>query len=256
MENWRDKKISLILPTYNERESIRKVIDQFNELGIFNEIIVINNNAAEGTSEEIAKTRAVEVHEKKQGYGAAILRGFYEANGDLVTVCEPDATFIEKDIFKLLAYSDSFDVVYGSRTMNDMIWDGANMGWFLRFGNWSVAKLMQVLFNSCSLTDVGCTYRIVHREPMLKILDKAQVSSNFFGPEMMLLSILMKMKIIQIPVNYKDRIGKSSVTGSLKKTIILGIQMIILIISTRLLSLNISSYIDNKIGIYKKNNFI
>ena len=111
---------------------------------------------------------------------------------------------------------------------------------------------MQVLFNSCSLTDVGCTYRIVHREPMLKILDKAQVSSNFFGPEMMLLSILMKMKIIQIPVNYKDRIGKSSVTGSLKKTIILGIQMIVLIISTRLLSLNISSYIDNKIGIYQK----
>ncbi len=52
MENWRDKKISLILPTYNERESIRKVIDQFNELGIFHEIIVINNNAAEGTSEK------------------------------------------------------------------------------------------------------------------------------------------------------------------------------------------------------------
>ena len=45
-------------------------------------------------------------------------------------VCEPDDTFVEEDIYKLLAYSDSFDVVYGSRTMNDMIWDGANMGWF------------------------------------------------------------------------------------------------------------------------------
>ena len=58
--------------------------------------------------------------------------------------------------------------------MNDMIWDGANMGWFLRFGNWSVAKLLQILFNTCSLTDVGCTYRLVKRRSMLKILKKSK----------------------------------------------------------------------------------
>ena len=145
MEAWKSKKISLILPTYNERESIKKVINKFSGLKIFFEIIVINNNATTGTSDEIAQTNAVEIHEKKQGYVSAILRGFYESKGDLIVVCEPDDTFVEEDIYKLLAYSDSFDVVYGSRTMNDMIWDGANMGWFLRFGNWSVAKLMQIL---------------------------------------------------------------------------------------------------------------
>ena len=76
-ENWRNKKISLILPTYNERESIREVIDRFNELGIFHEIIVVNNNASPGTSEEVAKTDAIEVFEEHQGYGgAAILWGF------------------------------------------------------------------------------------------------------------------------------------------------------------------------------------
>ena len=101
-ENWRNKKISLILPTYNERESIREVIDRFNEFGIFHEIIVVNNNASPGTSEEVAKTDAIEVFEKYQGYGAAILRGFLVAQGDLVGVCEPDNTFVEKDIFKLL----------------------------------------------------------------------------------------------------------------------------------------------------------
>ena len=249
-ENWRNKKISLILPTYNERDSIRQVIDQFNALGIFHEIIVVNNNAAHGTSGEVAKTQAIEVCEKVQGYGAAILRGFLEANGDLVAVCEPDATFVEKDIFKLLAYADSFDVVYGSRTMNDLIWDGANMGWFLRFGNWSVAKLMQVLFNTCSLTDVGCTFRLIHRMPMLRILEKAQVTSNFFGPEMMLLSILMKMKVVQIPVNYKDRVGTSSVTGSMRKALILGIQMIWLILSTRALSWNSRSFLSGKAGVF------
>jgi glycosyltransferase involved in cell wall biosynthesis len=254
METWRGKKISLILPTYNERDSIRKVIESFSKLNIIDEIIVINNNATEGTTEEIAKTKAKEIHEIKQGYGAAILRGFFESKGDLIAVCEPDDTFVAKDIFKLLAYADSFDVVYGSRTMNDMIWDGANMGWFLRFGNWSVAKLMQVLFNTCTLTDVGCTFRMIHRESMMEILEKSQVNSNFFGPEMMLISVLMKMKIVQIPINYRERIGISSVTGSLRKTIILGIQMIFLIISVRLFSIKNKSYIKNKIGIYSKRN--
>ena len=250
MEAWKSKKISLILPTYNELDSIKKVINKFSGLKIFFEIIVINNNASIGTSDEIAQTDAVEIHEKKQGYGSAILRGFYESKGDLIVVCEPDDTFVEEDIYKLLAYSDSFDVVYGSRTMNDMIWDGANMGWFLRFGNWSVAKLLQILFNTCSLTDVGCTYRLVKRSSMLKILKKSKVLSNFFGPEMMLISILLNLKIIQIPINYRERVGISSVTGSFKKAFILGLQMILLILKFRIMTVINKNYILNRKGIY------
>ncbi len=250
METWKLKKISLILPTYNELDSIKKVINKFSGLKIFFEIIVINNNASIGTSDEIAQTDAVEIHEKKQGYGSAILRGFYESKGDLIVVCEPDDTFVEEDIYKLLAYSDSFDVVYGSRTMNDMIWDGANMGWFLRFGNWSVAKLLQILFNTCSLTDVGCTYRLVKRSSMLKILKKSKVLSNFFGPEMMLISILLNLKIIQIPINYRERVGISSVTGSFKKAFILGLQMILLILKFRIMTVINKNYLFNRKGIY------
>ena len=250
MEAWKSKKISLILPTYNELDSIKKVINKFSGLKIFFEIIVINNNASIGTSDEIAQTDAVEIHEKKQGYGSAILRGFYESKGDLIVVCEPDDTFVEEDIYKLLAYSDSFDVVYGSRTMNDMIWDGANMGWFLRFGNWSVAKLLQILFNTCSLTDVGCTYRLVKRSSMLKILKKSKVVSNFFGPEMMLISILLNIKIIQIPINYRERVGISSVTGSFRKAFILGIQMILLILKFRIMTVINRNYFLNRKGIY------
>mgnify|MGYP001333462476 CR=1 FL=1 len=250
MEAWKSKKISLILPTYNELDSIKKVIKKFSDLKIFFEIIVINNNASIGTSDEIAQTDAVEIHEKKQGYGSAILRGFYESKGDLIVVCEPDDTFVEEDIYKLLAYSDSFDIVYGSRTMNDMIWDGANMGWFLRFGNWSVAKLLQILFNSCSLTDVGCTYRLVKRSSMLKILKKSKVVSNFFGPEMMLISILLNLKIIQIPINYRERVGISSVTGSFKKAFILGLQMILLILKFRIMTVINKNYLFNRKGIY------
>ena len=103
--------VSLILPTYNEKDSIREVINNFASLGVLDEIIVINNNAKEGTSQEVAGTAAREVLEPDQGYGAAIMRGLREARGQLVVVCEPDGTFLERDIFKLLEYSRDFDVV-------------------------------------------------------------------------------------------------------------------------------------------------
>ena len=169
MEDWKDKEISLILPTFNEKNSIRKVIDNFSKLELFKEILVINNNAMEELVKKLIKQMRLKYLKRNKDMVLQYLEVFMN-QGDLIVVCEPDDTFIEKDIYKLLSYSDSFDVVYGSRTMNDMIWDGANMGWFLRFGNWSVAKLLQILFNTCSLTDVGCTYRLVKRSSMLKIL--------------------------------------------------------------------------------------
>ena len=230
---YKNKKISLILPTFNEKDSIRKVIHDFEELGIVDEIIVVNNNASAGTSEEVRDTSAVEIFEKVQGYGSAIIRGYKEATGDLILLCEPDDTFIAKDIYKFLSYSEDVDIIYGTRTYKELIWSGANMGWFLRVGNWAVAKLLEILFNTNTLTDVGCTYRLVSKKAIQELLPLFRVKSNFFGPEMMVRSYLKKYKCIQIPVVYKERIGLSSVTGNLKKAFILGTKMIFLIIIIR-----------------------
>ena len=52
----------------------------------------------------------------------------------------------------------------GSRTVSNFIWDGANMGWFLQWGNWAVAKTIEVLFNTSYLSDVGCTFRVISRD--------------------------------------------------------------------------------------------
>lgn len=228
------KTVSLILPTYNEKDSIRDVIQNFEKLGIIDEIIVINNNAAEGTSEEVAPTSAIEIIETMQGYGAANLRGIREATGDLIVICEPDDTFLETDLFKMLEYSRDFDVVYGSRTMNDLIWDGANMGWFLRFGNWAVAKLMMVLYDACSLTDVGCTFRLFNRKVAEHVIDHCHITANFFSPEMMISTIQANFKNVQIPVNYKSRVGVSSATGNHWVAFKLGLQMIRLILCKRI----------------------
>lgn len=233
---WRGKRVSVVLPTYNEKDSIRRCIQEFEATGVVDEIIVVNNNAAPGTSEEVAKTGAREVHEPRQGYGAAIRRGFREADGDFVVVSEPDGTFRARDVRKLLAYAEDFEVVYGSRTVKELIWEGANMGLFLKWGNYAVAKGMEFLFNTTSLTDVGCTVRCVRREVLRRIEPFFTVDGSFFGPEMMVLSILMKRKIIQIPVNYSKRVGTSSVTGNTWVAVQVGLQMIRLIVSYRLRS--------------------
>jgi len=230
---YKQSKVTLILPTYNERDSIRQVINDFEALGVIDEILVINNNAIEGTSENIRGTSAIEIHEPRQGYGAAIRRGFAEATGDLVAVCEPDATFLAPDLHKFLAYSEDVDIVYGSRTIKTFIWERANMGLLLKWGNWFVAKLLELLFNTSYLSDVGCTFRLIRRPALLGLLPLFRVNSNFFGPEMMVRGYQMGFRCVQIPVNYRERTGQSSVTGNLKKSVILGLQMIVLIMAMR-----------------------
>lgn len=233
------KTVSVILPTYAERRSIRKVINDFDNLlndkgkKLVDEIIVVNNNAQTGTSQEVQKTRAFEVFESVQGYGSAIQTGYRVAKGDLIVVCEPDDTFLASDIYKFLSFADDVDIVYGSRTVKNFIWSGANMGRFLKWGNWFVAKLIEVLFNTNYLSDVGCTYRLVKRKTIKRMLPHFLVKSNFFGPEMIIVGYQMNLKSVQIPINYKKRVGKSSVTGDFFKAFSLGVKMILLIIVMR-----------------------
>jgi glycosyltransferase involved in cell wall biosynthesis len=233
---WRGARVSVVFPTYNERESIYDAIEEFFASGHVDEIVVVNNNAATGTDDEVRRTAARLVHEPQQGYGYAIRRGFREATGDLIVVAEPDGTFRGHDVVKLLAFSDDFDVIYGSRTYRQFIWTGANMGFFLRWGNYAVAKLMEFLFNGTNLTDVGCTMRLIKRSALQEIEPDFRVGGSFFGPEMMLLSLLSGQAMVQIPINYTKRVGTSSVTGDPVKAVRLGLRMIALIVEYRLRS--------------------
>lgn len=228
---WKKQNISVVLPTYNEKDSIRKVIREFEALGVIDEIIVINNNAAKGTSQQVAPTSAIEIFESVPGYGSAIQRGLKEANGDLIFVCEPDDTFVANDVFKFLAYIEDVDVVFGSRTVKNFIGKGANMGHFLKIGNWFVAKMMQVMYRTSSLSDVGCTFRLIRKKPLRKIQKQFRVKTGFFGPEMMLLVNKFDLRFVQIPIKYKARIGESSYTGDFKKAFVLGMKMIWFIIT-------------------------
>ncbi len=226
----------MILPTYNEVASLRSVIVDFEKLNLFDEIIVVNNNAMEGTSQEILKTSAIEVQESQQGYGHAIKRGIETTTGEYVAICEPDSTFVAEDIFKLLPFLDRSEMVIGTRTASSYILDGANMGSFLKWGNWFVAKMIEGLFNFSYLSDVGCTYRVFRRESIAKMnLEKFQGDGSF-GMEFLLRFVMQKKAVTQVPVNYKERLGVSHYSGDFLKAFKLGSKMIGIIMLRRIAS--------------------
>jgi glycosyltransferase involved in cell wall biosynthesis len=216
---WNDQRIAVVLPTYNERDSIAAVIKGFQALGIVDDIVVVNNNATPGTSDEVAGTGAREVHEATQGYGAAIRRGLREAAGaDLICICEPDGTFEPRDLHKLLPFTAECEVVFGSRTVSTYIWRGANMGWFLRWGNWAVAKMIGVLSRDAAAAIEPCYTR----------------EGSSFGLEQLVLVVSSGASFVQVPVNYRPRVGESAVTGDLMKAVKLGIEMIGIALRSRL----------------------
>lgn len=229
------KTVSVVTSTYREKDSIRKCVEDFFATGYVDEFVVVNNNAAPGTDDEVLATRAKLVHESKQGYGFGFQRALAESTGDLIVMVEPDGTFDARDLIKLLVYAEDMDVVQGSRTNATTILSNANMGMALKYGNYFVAKLAEFSYfgSSPSLSDCGCTYRVFRRKAYEHIRPFFREGGSAFGFELSLLVLRSDMKMCQIPVHYGERVGVSAVTGSFLKTCILGAQMVGLIVNHR-----------------------
>jgi glycosyltransferase involved in cell wall biosynthesis len=230
------KTVSIVFPAYNEEQHIRAAVEDFFLPGIVDEIVVVDNNSRDRTADEARATRARVVQETAQGYGHALRRGLREATGDLIILAEPDGTFLGRDVLKLLAYADDFDMVCGTRTTRELIWTQANMGWFLRVGNWVVAKLLQFLYGGPSLSDCGCTLRLTNRAALERFRESLTVGGSHFLPEMVILGLRRGLKIIEIPVNYRGRVGESKITGSFEGALRTGLNMIALILRYRFTS--------------------
>jgi glycosyltransferase involved in cell wall biosynthesis len=231
---WQGHRVSVVFPAYNEEAGIAAAVTDFGSLEAVDEVLVVDNNSRDRTSEEAERAGARVVKESRQGYGNALRRGLAEAHGEYVVLAEPDGTFMAKDVLKLLAYADDFDLVLGTRTTRELIWHGANMGWQLRWGNWAVAKLLQVLFDGPSLSDCGCTLRLVRRSAAERMLPRFTVGGSHFLPEMVCLALLQGQRLVEVPVNYRDRVGQSKITGSMQTALRVGARMVGLILRYRL----------------------
>ncbi len=232
---YKNQIVSVAMPAFNEEENIFNAVKEFKSIHFVDEVVVIDNNSRDSTNRKAYDAGARVVMEMKQGYGYACQRALKEANGGIIILVEPDGTFSSHDIEKFLAYSNDFDFVIGTRTSKEMIYAGANMGAFLKWGNWSLGKLIEVLFNAPSLTDVGCTYRLIKKKALNQIIEKFTVGGSHFSPEMMILAIEAKIPMIEIPISYKQRKGESKITGRKWPAFKLGLIMIKTILRYRLL---------------------
>ena len=171
---WQGKSVSVILMTYAERGSIRATIEGF--------LLPASSTRSwsSTTTPNLAPARKWP-RPRPRGLRAAtglrlgLAPRLAEATGDLLVLAEPDGTFLPRDIGKLLAYSDECEAVFGTRTTRSLIWSGANMGLLLKWGNWAVAKLVEALFNTSHLSDVGCTYKLLHRSLAQRLLPELRV---------------------------------------------------------------------------------
>jgi hypothetical protein len=137
---------------------------------------------------------------------------------------------------KMLEFLKDCDMVIGTRTTRQMIEQGANMDWFLRWGNIFLGKLVEFLWWSDEprFTDVGCTYRVIWKDMFNLIKDNLNSGGSEFSPEMMIEMLKARRRVIEIPVSYYRRFGgESAHSGSKLKSLKTGSKMLSLILSKR-----------------------
>jgi glycosyltransferase involved in cell wall biosynthesis len=228
---FKGKTVSVAMPAYNEEGNVSRAVQDFLKTGFVDEVVVADNNSTDRTAELARKAGARVVAERRQGYGYACRAALENSAGDFIVLVEPDGTFLASDLMKFLVYSGEFDFIIGSRTTKDLVWEGSNMGDFLRVGNWFLGKMIEVLHNGPHLSDVGCTYRLIKRDALGRIKGRFTVGGSHFSPEMIILALRNRIWTLEIPVNYRPRRGESKITGKKTKAFKLGLSMMGLIVS-------------------------
>jgi glycosyltransferase involved in cell wall biosynthesis len=210
---YRDRTVSLVIPAYNEEATIGAVVEEFRTVPQLDEIVVVDNNCRDRTAEIAREAGARVVQESTPGYGSALLRGMSEARGDLLVLTEADGSFAARDVEKLLVYLEDADMVMGTRTTRQMVEQGANMRFFLRWGNVFMAKYLQLLWLRPAeprFTDVGCTYRALTRQTFEAIRGLVRERGPAFSPEMMCAALIARRRVVEIPITYRRRAGGES----------------------------------------------
>ncbi len=217
--------IKVIIPAFNEENSIAKVINDVPK--IVDEIIVIDNNSTDETANNAKKAGATVLKEEKKGYGFACLKGLdYIANqtikptivvfldGDYSDYPEQLTTIVQPII------EENIDFVIGAR-VKELREPGAMTPQQI-FGNWLATNLMRVFFGA-KFTDLG-PFRAIKYEKLVAL--KMTDTTYGWTVEMQLKVLKQKMSYIEIPVNYRNRIGTSKVSGTVKGSIFAGVKIL------------------------------
>ncbi len=218
-------KIKVIIPAFNEADSIAHVILDIPK--IVDEIIVVSNNSTDATETNAKNAGATVLVEKQKGYGYACLKGLDYINNqnehpDIVVFLDGDYSDYPEELTKIIApiIEDNIDFVVGARVKK--LREAGAMTFPQIFGNWLATSLMKLFFRS-KFTDLG-PFRAIKYERLLAL--KMEDKTYGWTVEMQLKALKQKLSYTEIPVNYRNRIGVSKVSGTVKGAIFAGIKIL------------------------------
>ena len=219
------KNIKVIIPAYNEEKAIGYVIQDIPSS--VSEVIVISNNSTDDTIQVAKNAGATVLSESRKGYGYACLKGMeyiaqLETKPDIIVFLDGDYSDYPQELTQIIApiIKDDIDFVIGARVARFR--EKQSMTPQQVFGNWLATTLMKSFFNA-TFTDLG-PFRAIKYEKLVAL--NMQDKTYGWTVEMQLKVLKQKMSYVEIPVHYKNRIGISKVSGTVKGTIMAGIKII------------------------------
>jgi glycosyltransferase involved in cell wall biosynthesis len=208
-------RVSVIIPTHNEAQAIERVLSDLPS-NLLTEVIVVDSNSKDGTPEIAASMGARVVREPRRGYGRACLTGLAAATSpDIVVFLDGDYSDRPSELPLLLApiTEGRADITLGSR-----LHDGSSarsLPWHQVFGNRLAASLIRLLYG-LYISDLG-PFRAA-RADVLRQLGLEEATYGW-AVEMILKGALAGFRVVEVPVSYYPRIGKSKIGGTLKGTV-------------------------------------
>lgn len=212
-------RVHVALTCYNDEEAIGAAVRDFKANSRVARVIVVDNDSRD-RSREVAREAGADavVLERRPGYGSCCMRALREGarGADVVVLCEGDMTFSGNDVQKLLSYLENCELVLGTRATQELRDVGTQMDWLINPFNQIVAKLHQLRFFGTRLTDVGCTYRAMRTDAYARLEPHLRVETSHFSPHMFIEALKLDMRVIEVPIFFRRRVGESKGVGTNK----------------------------------------
>lgn len=218
--------IKVIIPAFNEQNSIEKVLKDIPQ-GLVSEVIVVNNASTDETEKVAKGAGATVLTENTKGYGRACLKGMHyiatiEPKPDIVVFIDADYSDHPEEMPQLLQpiFDHKADLVIGSRALGKR--QKGSMTFPQIFGNWLATLLLKLIYK-VKFTDLG-PFRAIKYDSLLKL----NMEDKTYGwtVEMQLKAAKNKLDCMEVPVSYRRRIGISKISGTIKGTFLAGYKII------------------------------
>ena len=226
-------RVALLIPALNEEASIGHVLSNLPE-GVFSQIVVVDNGSTDRTAEVARALGATVVREPRRGYGRACLAGLaaLEANTDTVVFMDADSSDVPEEAGRLLEpiVSGSADLVIGSRVLGQA--EPGALAPHQRFGNRLATSLVAWLYGF-RYTDLG-PFRAIRADRLRQL----GMRDCDFGwtVEMQVRALRCGLRVVEVPVSYRRRIGTSKISGNLRASLAAGWKIIATILRLRFVS--------------------